>query len=316
MTTFEASLALLSAIVGGGIVGVPFSLLHCGIPLGVFLNFAFAVLAYFASVLYLKSKDMVPVHVESLYELGFVSAGVASIYFISITMMIAGFGVMMIYFIIFGDISGSIAAAILKDQNFFTTRFFYVAILSTSMIPLVLKKKLHEMKAVAALLFVAIGLFVGLFIYQLMAIGNMENHDESYAQYYDIEFDFSVITSINIITVAYSFQLNLFPTFNSLQNKTNKTALDFVSLALIMTFFVYVSLGILSVYMFGEALKKSVLDNVDEEADTSSYVIRIAFLIVLACHIPYAFFPVKEALLIVVDEIQNKSMTKAIQYKI
>ena len=49
-----------------------------------------------------------------------------------------------------------------------------------------------------------------------------------------------------------------------------------------MTFFVYVSLGILSVYMFGSALKKSVLDNVDEEADPSSYVIRVAFLIVLA----------------------------------
>ena len=78
-----------------------------------------------------------------------------------------------------------------------------------------------------------------------------------------------------------------------------------MSLSLIMTFFVYVCLGILSVYMFGTALKKSVLDNVDEEADSSSYIIRVAFLIVLACHIPYAFFPVKEALLIMVDEIQN-----------
>ena len=79
--------------------------------------------------------------------------------------------------------------------------------------------------------------------------------------------------------------------------------LDAVFMALIFTFLVYVSLGILSVYMFGSALNKSVLDNVDEEAETSSYVIRVAFLIVLACHIPYAFFPVKEALLILVDEI-------------
>ena len=113
MTTFEASLALLSAIVGGGIVGVPFSLLHCGVPFGVTLNIIFAILSYLGSLLYLKSKDMVPVHVESLYELGFVSKGTFSIYFISITMLIAGFGVMMIYFIIFGDISASIAKAII-----------------------------------------------------------------------------------------------------------------------------------------------------------------------------------------------------------
>ena len=137
-----------------------------------------------------------------------------------------------------------------------------------------------------------------------MSIGNIDNHDDTYARYYKMELNFSVITSLNIITVAYAFQLNLFPTYNSLGvNKNNKTILDAVALALVMTFFVYVSLGILSVYMFGSALNKSVLDNVDEEADSSSYIIRVAFLIVLACHIPYAFFPVKEALLIMVDEI-------------
>ena len=205
MTTFEASLALLSAIVGGGIVGVPFSLLHCGIPVGFVLNIIFSFLSYFSSFLYLKSKDMVPVHVESLYEIGFVSMGTASIYFISITMIIAGFGVMMIYFIIFGDISASIAKAIINDENFFTTRLCYVTVLSASMIPLVLQKKLAELKAVSIMLFAAIGLFVGLFIFQLLAIGNIENHDESYGKYYQIEFNFSVITSINIITVAYSF---------------------------------------------------------------------------------------------------------------
>ena len=148
---------------------------------------------------------MVPVHVESLYEIGFVSMGTASIYFISITMIIAGFGVMMIYFIIFGDISASIAKAIINDENFFTTRLCYVTVLSASMIPLVLQKKLAELKAVSIMLFAAIGLFVGLFIFQLLAIGNIENHDESYGKYYQIEFNFSVITSINIITVAYSF---------------------------------------------------------------------------------------------------------------
>ena len=120
-------------------------------------------------------------------------------------MIIAGFGVMMIYFIIFGDISASIAKAIINDENFFTTRLCYVTVLSASMIPLVLQKKLAELKAVSIMLFAAIGLFVGLFIFQLLAIGNIENHDESYGKYYQIEFNFSVITSINIITVAYSF---------------------------------------------------------------------------------------------------------------
>jgi len=39
-------------------------------------------------------------------------------------------------------------------------------------------------------------------------------------------------------------------------------------------------------------------------------------MIVLACHIPYFFFPTKEALLIIFDECKNRSMQKMISENI
>lgn len=185
------------------------------------------------------------------------------------------------------------------------------------MLPLVLKKMLKEMKIVSVLLFVAIGLFILLFIIQLITMGSQENHDEDYYEYYDIDFNMKLITGFNIIVLAYAYQINLFPTYNSLgENKSNNNGMLAVLIGSVFSFCIYVSLGILSIYTFGSDLKANVMTNVDEEKNAYSYIIRIAFLIVLACHIPYIFFPTKESFLIIIDEAQNSSMQKAIEYKI
>ena len=58
MTTFEAGLAVLSAIIGGGIVGIPYSMYHTGIPAGVFLNLFLGFVSCYAGSLYLHCKDL------------------------------------------------------------------------------------------------------------------------------------------------------------------------------------------------------------------------------------------------------------------
>ena len=112
-----------------------------------------------------------------------------------------------------------------------------------------------------------------------------------------------LVTGFNIIVLAYAYHINLFPTYNSLgSNKSNRVAMRAVAIGAILSFAIYVSLGLLSIYSFGSELKSSVLSNVDEEQNTYSYIIRISFLLVLACHIPYIFFPTKESFLIIIDE--------------
>ena len=311
LNAFEAGLALLSAIIGGGIVGLPFAMIHTGIPLGLALNIIVAAAGCYTGSLYLTCTSLSPTHVESLYELGFVTMGSASIYIISSIILISGIGCIMIYFIVFGDISASLAQEVANPgtDNILIYRSFYVLILAALMTPLCLKKMLREMKIVSILLFLAIGLFIVLFIVQLITLGNSENNDKNYGEYYDIEFDMKLITGFNIIVLAYAYQINLFPTYNSLGvNKSKKTGMAAIVIGSALSFFVYTSLGILSIYIFGSDVKANVMTNVDEEKNAYSYIIRIAFLLVLACHIPFIFFPTKESFLIIVDEAQNRSM--------
>ena len=108
LTAFEAGLALLSAIVGGGIVGIPYAMFHTGIPLGLVLNIGVALAGWYTGSLYLTVKNLSPTYVESMYELGFVTMGVSSIYLLSFVVLISGGGCIMIYFIVFSNISVSL----------------------------------------------------------------------------------------------------------------------------------------------------------------------------------------------------------------
>lgn len=70
----------------------------------------------------------------------------------------------------------------------------------------------------------------------------------------------SLVTGFNIIVLAYAYHINLFPTYNSLgANKSNKSGMKAVAIGSFLSFIIYVSLGILSIYIFGSDLKSSVL---------------------------------------------------------
>ena len=117
---------------------------------------------------------------------------------------------------------------------------------------------------------------------------------------------------------AYSFQFNLFPVMSSMKSKSNVEGIKSVYYALGMAMGIYIALSVLSIYTFGSSLQADVLDNVNEEIDHEweSILLRIAFVIVILCHIPYIFFSAKEAMLIIIDEWDRKSISTSLDKKL
>jgi hypothetical protein len=126
--------------------------------------------------------------------------------------------------------------------------------------------------------------------------------------------DSTALNSISNILVAFNFQQNLFPIYAALEDKSPRGSTKAVTSGLTVTFSLYITMGILSIFLFGQAIESSVMTNVnnDEHNSAASYILRVCFAIVLACHIPFLFFSGKEAVLIIVDEYQRESISRAL----
>lgn len=143
--------------------------------------------------------------------------GRKSIYFISAIISIMSFGLMMIYFIVFGDIFASIISQVhygggcdaeeKGDDSIWTKRPTYAITLGAMLTPLVLKKELKELKIVSVILFLGIASFLLIFSGQLIFEGKPEvNHDETTEPYYKLDTDLNFIKGFSIILVAFSYQ--------------------------------------------------------------------------------------------------------------
>jgi len=89
------------------------------------------------------------------------------------------------------------------------------------------------------------------------------------------------------------------------------------NLGLIVSLLIYITIAILGMLMFGTKIETSILNNVNAQSDHwESYVLRVCFLVVLGCHIPFIFYSAKEGFLIMVDEVRVRSISRNLEARL
>lgn len=159
---------------GGGIVGLPYAFYYTGLAMGIGFILVMAIQTVLSVELYLAAKDFLPGKPESMFEMGYIIFKRNSIFFICSIIILNSFGLMLVYFIVFGDTLSSLVSDLnsnVNEDDFFGKRMAYVIILSLCLVPLILKKELQELKIISVFLFVSIFTFIILTITQLIRGG-------------------------------------------------------------------------------------------------------------------------------------------------
>lgn len=95
-------------------------------------------------------------------------------------------------------------------------------------------------------------------------------------------------------------------------DKSPQNTMRSSSYALFIELWLYSTIGVLGYEIFHSQIDISILTNFGEEHNTSSTILMLIFIVVLACHVPFCFYPAKETFLVLIDETINRSMSKGL----
>ena len=101
-----------------------------------------------------------------------------------------------------------------------------------------------------------------------------------------------------------------------MKSRSNKKGFYAAILALVFCFITYNGFSFMAYNTYGDDLKPSIFENIKEENDLLSFVLRAIFLLIFLCNIPFVFFPGKECLLTLIMEIKERKVSKALEKEI
>ena len=117
LSVWGAVLIIISTMIGGSIVTLPFAFYQLGLVFGTAFMIFNAFLTANRAWIYLKTKDLIPGQPESMFEIGYYLLGRKSIFIISIVIFLNSFGVCIAMFILVGKTMGSLTKDIFSISS-------------------------------------------------------------------------------------------------------------------------------------------------------------------------------------------------------
>ena len=303
---FGTTIIIISNIIGGGIVGIPFATLTAGFWIMLVIHLLNVVFGVFSVYLLLEARAISGL--ASFSELGYYSFGRYSIFILNGIVAVAQFGIPIAYFIIVGSIGSGLLSRIdsIKD-TFWSSRQFPILVIAASLFIFVIKREIQELKSASLILFCGIILFIVALSVLLITEGTGHFDFEELSR---PKFDLNMIAIIPTVLFVYGFEAAFFPAFQSLKEKTNANGIKATINAFLFSMTMYIIIALLSLLKFGDSWKGDILENVNELTGAIPMIINIIFLIIVMMQVPIKIFVGKEAILIIIDECLRKSYSQ------
>mmetsp|Transcript_21644 Transcript_21644/g.28993 ORF Transcript_21644/g.28993 Transcript_21644/m.28993 type:complete len:316 (-) Transcript_21644:742-1689(-) len=269
------ALAIISTIMGGGIVSIPYAYAVAGVWTGIGIQVGVIIAIWISCVLYLETRSILQCNTNFSVIANMCLGSISSI-ILNMLLVFAVFGIMALYMILFSEIAISLIGGSYAADHILRHKAFYVTSLCVLISPIIVRKKIQELKfSTYVLFFGVLSLIVlltvllginGTYSYRLdegtivvPSPAEVTEKDHSTKQG---SFE-GVIDSLNIAVASQGFVIALFPIYSSMSRPSRPHVMKSITIALFFTMSTYTYLSFISIRYFGqENIQPSIFNNI------------------------------------------------------
>ena len=128
-----------------------------------------------------------------------------------------------------------------------------------------------------------------------------------------VRTDYHLVTSVCILVFAFSMQFMVFPTYVELEKRSTSRYATVSKISTTIYTMAYLATAAAGLLLFGTKIQPDILINIAEITGKVSIFIRLSYSFLMLLHIPYFFFSIKEYVLVLFDEVMNRSMSQHLE---
>ena len=311
----QTALNIISTIMGGGIVSIPYAYAVAGVRVGLTVQVAVVIAIMIACVLYLKTRSILQCS-TSFSMIANMCLGSYSSVFINALIALAVFGILILYMLLFARIAIQIfapeSASPEEQASIFGSKTLYIVGLSVLICPIIVRKRLQELKFTTYVLFLGV---ISLTILLSVKLGVEGSYNYRVAQGTAAPVVTAVDTttgergmaekimdSVNIAVASQGFVIALFPIYGDMKKEARPKMMISALIALTFTCSVYTYLSFVSIAYFGlDNIAQSIFENMKASRDIETTMLLVLFLVIFCCNIPFIFFAGKVSIISIVQ---------------
>lgn len=319
LNIWESVITLLSSNIGAGFVAIPYAFYNLGPDLA-FVTMVVTTIVNFQSItLWLESQRVlksIGKDVNSIYEISFALYGRSSIYWSTTIIFIDCFFLCVCFYMLCGEMAQEIITNIFFINNaFLSSPILWKIVLNIVLLKTTIAMEMADIKLIAKVLFLCVFIFLFLLFVKVVsshyAIDNIVNETDVPPSSFT-----KASTSLASILCAFCIQMSVYPTQASMRDRSFKNSMSVNNWSNWLSCVCYSAVGYFGSLLYAQKIRVSVLANVGEKKTWIDDTAIVLFFIALSLHVPFIFYPAKEAFLSLFDELTRESMTKQLKNKL